>query len=60
MSKKLVAACDLPAGRVLTEADIAIKSPGGGLPPFEIDNLIGKRLKRSLAVDTEILLEDLA
>ena len=45
MGKKLVAACDLPAGRTLTEADIAVKSPGGGLPPYEIDNLIGRTLR---------------
>jgi len=33
MSKKLVAARDLPAGHRLTHSDIAIKSPGDGLPP---------------------------
>ncbi len=58
MGKKLVAACDLPSGRVLTEADIAIKSPGGGLPPYELDKLIGKTLKRSLMQDADIVLED--
>ena len=33
MGKKLVAARDLPAGHVLTDADIVFKSPGDGLPP---------------------------
>ncbi len=44
MSKKLVAARDLPAGHVLTEDDIAAKSPGDGLPPSELDRLVGRRL----------------
>ena len=60
MSKKLVAACDLPAGHVLTPKDIAIKSPGGGLPPYEFDNLVGKIIKRPLDEDADILFEDLS
>ncbi len=60
MSKKLVAGCSLPAGHVLTEADVAIKSPGDGLPPYELYNVLGKALKRPLAEDEDILFEDLA
>ncbi|MFL5892032.1 MAG: N-acetylneuraminate synthase family protein [Solirubrobacterales bacterium] len=44
MGKKLVAARDLPAGHVLAEEDIAAKSPGDGLPPCELDRLVGRRL----------------
>jgi N-acetylneuraminate synthase/sialic acid synthase len=44
MGKKLVAARDLPAGHLLTEEDIAAKSPGDGLPPCELDRLVGRRL----------------
>ncbi len=60
MSKKLVASRDLPAGQPLTEADIAVKSPGDGLPPYEFDNVLGKTLKRPLAEDEDIKFEDLA
>lgn len=59
LSKKLVASRDLPEGHALTEADIAIKSPGDGLPPYEFDNILGKTLKRPLAEDADILFEDL-
>lgn len=59
MSKKLVAGCNLPAGHVLAESDIAIKSPGDGLPPYELYNVIGKSLKRPLAEDEDIMFEDL-
>ena len=58
MAKTLVAKTDLSAGQILTEADIAIKSPGGGLPPYELDKLIGKVLIKELKEDDHILFED--
>lgn len=51
MGKKLVAAHALKAGARLTTADIAIKSPGDGLPPYEYDKVLGKTLTRDLAED---------
>ncbi len=60
MSKKLVAARDLPSGHTLTSADVAIKSPGDGLPPYEFDTVLGKTLKRSLLEDDNIHFEDLS
>ena len=59
MSKKLVANWNLPAGHVLTEADIAVKSPGDGLPPYELDSILGRTLKRPLAEEDDIMFEDL-
>ncbi len=58
MGKKLVAKHDLLAGHVLTESDIAIKSPGDGLPPYELYNVIGKKLKAALVEDDDLKLED--
>lgn len=54
MGKKLVAARDLTAGHVLEREDIAIKSPGDGLPPYEIDKLIGRKLTCDVAADKEL------
>jgi N-acetylneuraminate synthase/sialic acid synthase len=51
MAKSLYAARDLPAGHVLSAKDIAIKSPGGGLPPYRIDEVIGSTLSKSVRVD---------
>jgi N-acetylneuraminate synthase/sialic acid synthase len=48
MAKKLVAARDLPAGHVLTERDLALKSPGDGIGPAEFDEFVGQRLKHGL------------
>ena len=60
MGKKLVAAADLPAGHILRDQDIAIKSPGDGLAPYEIDNVIGKKLVKPLVMDENITYEILA
>jgi sialic acid synthase len=59
MAKTLVAKTDLSPGHILTEEDIAIKSPGGGLPPYELGNLIGKVLIKELKEDDHILFENL-
>jgi len=59
MGKKLVAARDLPAGHVLAEGDLVPKSPAdGGLAPYELDRLLGKRLLRSLTFEQDVALDD--
>ncbi|ELR99493.1 N-acetylneuraminate synthase family protein [Gloeocapsa sp. PCC 73106] len=60
MGKKLVAASDLPAGHVLTAADIAIKSPGDGIPPYELEQVIGQVLTAPVQVDEAIAWSTLA
>ena len=42
--RSLVATRDLAAGAQLTEADVAAKKPGGGLPPKALDQVVGRRL----------------
>jgi sialic acid synthase len=51
MGKSLAASRDLPAGHRLAVADIAIKSPGGGMPPYQIDSLVGRILTRPVVRD---------
>jgi N-acetylneuraminate synthase/sialic acid synthase len=60
MGKKLVAARDLAEGHVIAEEDLTCKSPGDGLKPYRIGELLGGRLTRPLAADEDIRLEDLA
>lgn len=57
MGKKIVASRNLPAGHGLTEADVAFKSPGNGLPPCELDRVLGKVITKPLDADDAILLE---
>ena len=54
MGKKLVAARDLPTGHVLTPQDIAQKSPGDGLAPCMLDQIVGRTLLRPLKADETI------
>ena len=60
MGKKLVAARALPEGHVLTEEDIAIKSPGDGLPPYEMGAILGRKALRPIAEDENLLFENLS
>ena len=57
MSKKLVATRDLPAGHVLGEGDIALKSPGDGLPPYELERVLGCALREPLEEDAPLSFE---
>jgi sialic acid synthase len=57
MAKKLVAARDLPAGHTLTDADVAMKSPGDGLPPYELDRIVGRTLRHPVQEDSALTFE---
>jgi sialic acid synthase len=59
MGKKLVAARELELGHVLTATDLAIRSPAdGGLPPYELDRLVGRRLRRPVAAEDFVTFDD--
>jgi sialic acid synthase SpsE/sugar phosphate isomerase/epimerase len=49
LAKSLVASRDLAVGQVITEADVAIKSPGRGLQPNQLNNLVGLTIQRPMA-----------
>jgi sialic acid synthase len=57
MAKKLVTTRALPAGHVLRDDDIAAKSPGDGLPPYEIHNLLGRALRQPVDEETTLSFE---
>jgi len=57
MAKKLVTARALPAGQVLRHEDIAAKSPGDGLPPYEIHKLVGRVLRQPVEEETTLTYE---
>ena len=44
LAKSLIATCNIPAGTEITEAMVGIQSPGQGLQPNRLDDLIGKTL----------------
>ena len=59
LAKSLVAARDLPAGTVISESDIAVKSPGQGLSPLKMPALLGRKLTRTMAADDYFFQSDL-
>jgi N-acetylneuraminate synthase/sialic acid synthase len=59
MGKSLVAARDLPQGHVLRRDDIVMKSPGGGIPPYELASVVGRVTCRPLLEDDVLSYEAL-
>ena len=57
MGKSLVVARDLLPGHILTRDDIVMKSPAGGIPPYEIDKVIGLVTSRALHADDFLTFE---
>jgi len=58
-TRSLVASADLPAGTVIAREHVAIKKPGTGLAPDRLDEIIGRRLARSVAADQVLAVDDI-
>ncbi|WP_372611664.1 N-acetylneuraminate synthase family protein [Aquicoccus sp.] len=57
----VVADADLPAGHVITEADIWARRPGSGeIPGYEFDKVLGRTLNRAVRRNTQLKWSDLA
>lgn len=57
--KSLVALKDLPAGSAVTREGVGAKKPGDGIPAARLGELLGRRLRRAVAKDTQLSEEDL-
>lgn len=56
----VVADRDLPEGHVITESDIWARRPGSGeIAGYDFDKVVGRRLKRAVARNTQLKWEDL-
>ena len=60
MGKSLVVARDVPSGHILGPGDIVMKSPGGGIPPYELDKVPGRVTLRPLMEDDFLTFEVLS
>lgn len=58
MGKSIYPTRIIKAGELIFEEDIIFKTPGGGIPPCNIDRILGRVALRDLPVDTPIRLED--
>lgn len=59
MGKAVHVVRSIPAGKVIERADVGILSPAEGLPPYEIDRVIGKVAVRELSTSAALEWEDL-
>ena len=50
----------IPAGKVIEEADIMVKCPGGGISPVKYWELFGKKATKDIAADKTIYEGDIA
>ena len=50
LAKSIVAGKEILKGEVLTEEMFDFKSPGQGLQPIYVDNLVGKKAKRNFSI----------
>ncbi|MCA9320952.1 MAG: N-acetylneuraminate synthase family protein [Planctomycetes bacterium] len=57
--KSIVAAADLAAGTCLERAHLAMKKPGTGIPADRVAEVLGHRLKRDLARNAQLTVDDL-
>ena len=48
LAKSVIAARDIAAGETFSEASLRVASPGQGLPPYKLSELIGKKAGRSI------------
>ena len=58
--QSLCARRDLPAGRVLSEADLTVKRPGTGIPAAQFQHVVGRRLGRDVKGNDLLTLDDVA
>ncbi len=58
-SKSLIARQAIPKGTVITGAMLAVKSPGHGLKPREMNRVIGQKAAIDIAEDSVIRAEDI-
>lgn len=57
--RSIVAARDLQAGTALAEPHVAFKKPGTGLAVSRLGEVLGRRLRKPLARDQQLRLDDL-
>jgi sialic acid synthase SpsE len=52
--RSVVAVSDIPAGTVITREQLTVKRPGWGIPPKQIEMLVGRTARRQIEADDVI------
>lgn len=59
MRRSLVSRRDLAEGDILKEEDLCAKRPGTGIPPNRMQEVVGRKLRRPVAADMLLRMEDM-
>jgi N,N'-diacetyllegionaminate synthase len=59
LRRSVTAFTDIPKGTIISASMLAIKRPGFGIQPSEIDGVIGRKAEHDLAADTTLSWNDL-
>ncbi len=59
LSKSIFTKNEIKKGSIINKKDLIIRSPGNGLQPNKINNLIGKRVLKDLSANELIFFEDI-
>lgn len=54
MGKKIVAIHDMAAGSTVSMGDLVFKCPADGIPPYEVENIVGMTLTQDLPADGDL------
>ena len=57
--KSVVSAVEIADGAVISADMLAVKKPGGGIPPAQIGEIVGKRAARAIPIDRLLTPDDL-
>jgi N-acetylneuraminate synthase len=57
--KSVVSQVPIPAGAVITHEMLGIKKPGNGIPPCELDSLLGRRTRVAIEPDRVLTWDDI-
>jgi sialic acid synthase SpsE len=58
--KSVVARVPIPAGATLERSMLTLKRPAGGIPPAQIDRLVGRTVLHAIQPDDLVLWDDVA
>ncbi len=59
LGKSVIAACDIPRGTIFEQAMLRVASPGQGLPPYRLPELLGQPARRNLIEGDFLFASDL-
>jgi N-acetylneuraminate synthase len=59
MRRSIIVNKNMKKGSIITQQDIDLKRPGTGLPPNDIEKIIGKKLKNNIPIGQLLMKKDI-